>query len=130
MLTMFKQVVDSIKLRNRRFALRFKKIAHYRKTGLYIKNAKTLVVDPRTISSLFHELGHFIYENKCTIELNDHKVEADDLDKIVDQNMKRYETKIKNHKIEEVNVSSEVFAYYFEDVVAENLNIKNNNGLL
>lgn len=118
-------IIDTIELHNRAFDLRFKKIAHYKKVGLYIKNAQCLIVDPRNTSSLFHELGHFIYETKSNFIIDDKKIDFNHMKNIVMNNEYKYEDKINNHKIEDSNKNSEVFAYYFEDKIQEIF--KNNN---
>lgn len=112
-------IIDTIELNNRAFDLRFKKIAHYKKVGLYIKNARCLIVDPRNTSSVFHELGHFIYETKSNIIINDKKIDFNRMKNIVIDNKYRYEDKLNNHKIEDNNEESEIFAYYFEDEIQE-----------
>lgn len=117
-------IIGEIKLYNRDFYLRFKKIAHYKKVGLYIKNAQCLIVDPRNTSSVFHEIGHFIYETKSSITLNGAILDFNDIKSVVTNNKYRYEHKINNHKIENNNRESEIFAYYFEDEVQKMLKNK------
>lgn len=131
LLKTFNKILCDIKLEKRDFSLRFKKIAHYKKTGLYIKNAKTLIVDPRNTTTIFHELGHFIYENNYPININGLEINSKNIKEIIKNNEKKYETKIINHKIEEVNKNSEIFAYYFEEEIIKIINLENiNNALL
>lgn len=110
-------VFDYIKLENRDLELRFKKLGHYKKEGLYIKNAKCLIVDPVHSLTIFHELGHFIYENNVDFYLEEQKISSKFFKNIIKNEIKNYTLKFKNHKIEDLDVDSETFAYWFEDQI-------------
>lgn len=108
-------ILEYIGLEDRNFELRFKKIGHYKKEGLYIKNAKCIIVNPLYSNTLFHELGHHIYENKLSFNFKNEQFNSNNYKKIIEQNTDKYSKQIKNHKIEELDFDSEIFAYWFEE---------------
>lgn len=46
---------------------KIRKMKRTNKRGLFIKHLNMLLVDPRTVDSVWHELGHWIYENKLSL---------------------------------------------------------------
>lgn len=96
-----KNLKEKLKIENFSFKLRFKKLKHFKKDGMYIVNDKTIVVDPRKPKAFIHELGHYIFEENIKIEFN----------------LKIIETKsnnIQKSKFETYSKESEFFAYSFE----------------
>lgn len=112
-------ILNKLEIKNRNFTLRFKKLKHYKKVGLYIKNAKCIIVDPRYTSSLFHELGHFLYETKTVFQYKNEKITQKKKEKIIEKHKEKYKNNLIIHKIEELNENSEVFAYWFEDEISK-----------
>lgn len=117
LLTDFNHVLKKLGIKKRDFEIRFKKIGHYKKTGMYIKNAKCIIVDPRFSTSIYHELGHFIYEEKIDFNLHDQHYKAENLNLLTKQQKENYIEKIRIHRIEGINENSEIFAYWFEDQI-------------
>lgn len=113
----FNEKLIQLKIDTRDFEIRFKRIAHYKKTGMYIKNAQCFIVDPRFATSLYHELGHFLFETKTKFYLNEMEIDGDEMHNIVNKQKDNYIDYIKNHKAEELNENSEIFAYWFEDEI-------------
>ena len=111
------QTLDYLKIENRDFDLRFKKLGLYKKRGLYIKNAQCIIVDPRNANTIFHELGHFIHETNTTFYLDEKKITKRNRKKIIKENKLTFSSKIKNHNIEELDEESEIFAYWFEKML-------------
>tara|TARA_B100002019_G_C21255825_1_gene593788 strand:- start:162 stop:1190 length:1029 start_codon:yes stop_codon:yes gene_type:complete len=114
-------VLNFLKIENRSFEVRFKKLGLYKKEGMYLKNAKCIIVDPRYAKTLFHELGHFLYETNTSFLYKNKKLNKKDIDNIVKENSSKYENKLVNHKIEELDEKSEIFAYWFEDFILKNI---------
>lgn len=127
LLSDFEYVLDTLNIKNRKFELRFKKIGLYRKRGMYLKNAECLIVDPRYSETLFHELGHFIHETNTIFFINNKKITKASRKKIIKDNEYKYQNQLKNHKVEELDSDSEIFAYWFEDMIKNDiLNNKTN----
>lgn len=95
-------------INNMRFNLRFKKIKKYKKDGMYFVNANTIILDSRNITGFKHELGHFLYENNIPFLYNKEYINPLDVNL---ETMKFLDCK---HKIEDYNLNSERFAYWFE----------------
>lgn len=123
----FYNVLEYLKIENRNFQIRFKKIRHYKKEGLYLKNSKTLIIDPRNSQTIFHEFGHFIHETNSSFFLDGEKITKRNRNKIIKNNKSKYKYEFKNHKIEELDEESETFAYWFEDLVLNDILNKKNN---
>ena len=98
-----KELKKRLEIDNFSFKLRFKKIKHFKKDGMYIVNDKTIIVDPRKPKAFIHELGHYIFENKIDINLFNIGIQCNN----------KY---IKNSKIETYSIESENFAYNFESL--------------
>lgn len=113
----FLEILDLFKIKNRDFEIRFKKLGHYKKEGMYLKNSKTLIVDPRHSKTIFHEFGHFIHETNTPFYLNGEKITKRGRNKIIKDNKKKYERLFNNHIIEELDIDSETFSYWFEDYI-------------
>lgn len=127
LLSDFEYILDTLNIKNRKFELRFKKIGLYRKRGMYLKNAECLIVDPRYSDTLFHELGHFIHETNTIFYIDNKKITKASRKKIIKDNEYKYQNQLKNHKIEELDSNSEIFAYWFEDMIKNDiLNNKTN----
>jgi hypothetical protein len=87
------------------FKLRFKKLKHFKKDGMYIVNEKTIIVDPRKPKAFIHELGHYIFEEKINITLPE---------------IERVNIEVNGYqksKFEDYSIESETFAYSFEKVI-------------
>lgn len=113
----FNNMLNQLNIQSRNFEIRFKKIAHYKKTGMYIKNAQCFIIDPRFSTSLYHELGHFLYETNEHFVLNGINYDENKMKEIIDNQKEHYIEKMMNHRIENLNENSEVFAYWFEDQI-------------
>jgi hypothetical protein len=95
------------------FVLRFKKLGLYKKDGMFIKKANTIVVDPRATHTFKHELGHYIYENGIPFNLNSKRIYKHRFQKL-SQSTTIDESYI--HTIEDYKVDSEKFAHWFENI--------------
>lgn len=101
---------NKFEINNMKFNLRFKKIKKYKKDGMFFVNANTIILDPRDIKAFKHELGHFIYENNISFLYNKTKVIPKDI------NLDSFKFINNKHKVEDYNLSSENFAYWFEGI--------------
>lgn len=117
----FNYLLDLMKITNREFELRFKKLGHYKKEGLYLKNAKTLVIDPRYSTTLFHEFGHFLHETNTPFYLKNKKITKRERNKIIKEHKFSFKNRLNNHKSEELDEESEIFAYWFEELVKNDI---------
>jgi hypothetical protein len=113
----FSSVLEFLKIDNRDFEIRFKKLGLYKKEGMYLKKSKTLIIDPRHSRTIFHELGHFIYETDTPFYIDGKKITKRSRNKIIKDNKDKYQSLFKNHRIEELDVNSETFSYWFEDYI-------------
>ncbi len=113
--------MNELKIENRNFELRFKKLGLYKKKGMYFKNSKTLIIDPRHSRTIFHELGHYIHETNTPFYFNGEKITKRARNKIIKANKPKYKSKFNNHRIEELDVDSETFAYWLEDTVRSDI---------
>lgn len=52
-----------------KFNLRLRRIRHFKKSGMYIAYAKTIVIDPRNTKTFIHELGHYLFEENVNFPL-------------------------------------------------------------
>ena len=95
-----KELKQKLNINKMSFKLRFKKLKHFKKDGMYIVNDKTIIVDPRKPKAFIHELGHYIYEEKINIALP----------KFVINNNNLYN----KSKFESYSIESENFAYGLE----------------
>lgn len=94
-----KEIKERLSISSLTFKLRFKKIKHFKKDGMYIVNDKTIIVDPRKPKAFVHELGHYIFEENINVKLPKFELKNDTLNK---------------SKFEYYSVDSESFAYGFE----------------
>lgn len=94
-----KEIKQQLAINNLSFKLRFKKLKHFKKDGMYIVNDKTIIVDPRKPKAFIHELGHYIFEENINVELPKFEIKNNTLNK---------------SKFESYSVESENFAYGFE----------------
>lgn len=109
-------ILDDFKIEKRDFIIRFRKIKKLKKTGLFIVAANTIILDPRESSSFKHELGHYVFENKISINVSGKSLYPKDFSKIVDKNKAQYAGLLEQHRIEDYKEDSEVFAYSFEQM--------------
>lgn len=96
---------NKLKIEKFSFKLRFKKLKHFKKDGMYIVNEKTIIVDPRKPKAFIHELGHYIFEEKINITLPE---------------IERINIEVNGYqksKFEDYSIESEIFAYSFEKVI-------------
>lgn len=111
-------VLNQFEIKKRHFKLRFKKIKLYKKNGMFFKNANTIIIDPRSVYSFKHELGHFIYENGINFTHNGKRINKETMNKIIQKCKK--ENNVPNreeiHKLEDYEYDSEIFAYWFENL--------------
>lgn len=99
-LIMFK---EKIKLKKWNFNLRIKKTKK-ENCGMYIVNANTIIIDPRTPESIYHEIGHYVYENNLSFTFKNKRIYRYMFKKIIERNKKR-------------NIpNSEIFAIWFEEM--------------
>lgn len=94
-----KKIKEKLGVNSLLFKLRFKKLKHFKKDGMYIVNDKTIIVDPRKPKAFIHELGHYIFEENINVELPKFEIKNNTLNK---------------SKFEFYSVESENFAYGFE----------------
>lgn len=78
-----KKLKESLHIKKFNFNLRFKKLKKIKKYGLYIVEDKTIILDPRHIEHIKHELGHFIYENKIDFQLSNKLISEKEKENIV-----------------------------------------------
>lgn len=110
-------ILNEFKINEREFIIRFRKIRKLKKTGLFIVSANTIILDPRETDSFKHELGHYIYENKVSVEIHGTLLKYNDYQTIVNENFAKYSGLLKKHKIEDYKECSEIFAYSFEELM-------------
>lgn len=94
-----KEIKEKLAIDSLSFKLRFKKIKHFKKDGMYIVSDKTIIVDPRKPKAFTHELGHYVFEENINFELPKFEIKTNTLNK---------------SKFESYSVESENFAYSFE----------------
>lgn len=106
-----------LKLKKWNFSLRIKKTKKDNE-GMYITNANTIVIDPRHPEAFYHELGHYIYENKLAFSLNNKRYYPCHFDKMIKQfkKQKKENIKIKRNKLEEYTDYSEYFSILFDNL--------------
>jgi hypothetical protein len=95
------------------FVLRFKKLGLYKKDGMFIKKANTIVVDPRATNAFKHELGHYLYENGIAFNIDEKRIYKHRFKALCKK------TDIDDsyiHSIEDYNMDSEKFAHWFEKI--------------
>jgi hypothetical protein len=104
-----------LNLKKWNFSLRIKKTKKDNE-GMYITNANTIVIDPRHPEAFYHELGHYIYENKLAFTLNDKRHYPCHFDKMIKKFKKKQikPIQIKRNKMEEYSDSSEIFSILFD----------------
>ena len=105
-----KEIKEKLEIDNLSFKLRFKKLKHFKKDGMYIVNDKTIIVDPRKPNAFIHELGHYIFEEKINTKLP----------KLQTNNNTFYN----KSKFENYSIESENFAYEFEKYLMNSIHIK------
>lgn len=85
---------------------------------MYIVNANTIIIDPRFPEAIYHEIGHYIYENKLSFTFKDKRIYANTfISKI--KTFKRKNKYLKLHtknELEKYSDDSEWFAYWFEEL--------------
>jgi hypothetical protein len=111
----FSEVLEFLDIKNRDFIIRFRKLGLFKRKGFYIKKAKTIIVDPRHTDTLYHELGHYIFEEGIPFKLNGSKRYKKTFSKIVEENIDSFEEYFSIHKIESHKHDSETFALWFEN---------------
>jgi len=104
---------NKFKIKKLNFKLRFKKLKKYKKKGMFIVRENTILLDSRNINSIYHELGHWIYENNISFTFNNQIIDNSKFESIVERNnlninLDKYE------KYEDYDFNSEVFAFWFE----------------
>lgn len=109
------EVISSLELNYSDIQLRLKKIKKYKKEGMFI-NKNLIIIDPRNPFIFFHELGHFIYENKLDFTLNGNRFLASNNERIANDNKNRFDLN-QYKKLENYDISSEIFANWFEESV-------------
>lgn len=107
-----KEVLDLLKIDYQDLQIRFKKIRKYKKEGMFISK-NLIIIDPRNPYVFFHELGHFIYENKLDFYLNSKKYLPKSFNKIILEN-KSLVNLDSYKKLENYDLNSEIFANWFE----------------
>lgn len=117
-----KEFMDFIKVDNREFILRFKKLGTYKNKAMYFKGIDTIILDSRHVQYFKHEMGHYLYEREIPFDYNGVRVDRKKMDLIVANekkrgNVEKYEKSIQN--IESYKVESEIFACWFENNVSK-----------
>jgi len=108
-----KSFIDEIGLKKVKTNFRIRKILKIKKNGMFIVNANTLVIDPRSPKKVIHEIGHYIYENGLAFNLNGKRIYKNQFKSIIKKNQGI--EKIDLSKYEDYDKDSEIFAYWFED---------------
>lgn len=98
-----KEIKENLAINTLSFKLRFKKIKHFKKDGMYIVNEKTIIVDPRKPKAFIHELGHYIFEENIKININFTNIDIK-------------KNNIQKSKFEDYSIESELFACTFEQL--------------
>lgn len=106
----------NLNLKKFNFSLRIKKV-NKDKNGLFIVNTNTIVVDPRYPEAFFHELGHYIYENKLAFNWNDKRHYPSLFKHEINRFKKNNIIELKKHNLEDYSDSSEIFALWFESII-------------
>jgi hypothetical protein len=104
--------LEKLNLKHHNFELRFKKLGLYKKEGMFIKKHNILIIDPRKTKAFYHELGHFIYENGLSFNLNGKRVYKSNFESI---SKKENIDNLIQSKLEDYDIKSEKFAYWFEN---------------
>ena len=81
---------------------------------MFIKNANTIILDPRKLNHIVHELGHYLYENGLAFTLNRKRIYKHNFKKIIKDNKNKFDLK-RYEKYEDYDLDSEVFAFWFEN---------------
>lgn len=113
-LVLINKNLEHLKLKHHNFNLRFKKLGLYKKTGMFIKNTNTIIVDPRHVNDFYHELGHFIYENKLSFFFKEKRIYPSSFKNV---SKKEDVSFLKKYDIEGYSKNSEMFAYWFEKTI-------------
>lgn len=114
-----KNILDNLKVNNRDFIIRFKKLGTYKKKGMYIKPSKTIILDAKHVHLFQHELGHYVYEESIPFfykgEIYNKKSMENIVkyEKTIDTNLE-YNLKAIIRDDEGYKIDSEIFANWFE----------------
>ena len=107
---------NNLNIKKFNFILRFKKIKKYKKTGMFVSKANTIILDPRSINTIYHEIGHWIYENKLPFSIKGKRIFKKNFNKII--NNFKDNVSLKNYqKYENYDLKSEIFAVWFENLI-------------
>jgi len=99
------------------FILRIKRIKKYKKNGMFIKNANTIILDPRELKNFIHELGHYIYENNLAFNFNNKRIYKNSFNKIIKDIDNNNDIILNKYsKYEDYELDSEIFAFWFEKI--------------
>lgn len=110
LVSFLKQIVDlkdTLTLDGFKFNLRLRRIRHFKKSGMYIANAKTIIIDPRNTKTFTHELGHFLFEENINFQLKE----------AIEKKPQPAISQPKLSKYEKWNKDSEIFAIKFESSI-------------
>lgn len=112
------KVKNSLNLKKWNFSLRIKKTKK-NNDGMYIKNANTIIIDPRSPEAFYHELGHYIYENKLAFTKNEKRYYPCHFKNLAEKFRKDHFDKIniKRSELEDHSDSSEIFAIWFDSIL-------------
>lgn len=112
------KVKNSLNLKKWNFSLRIKKTKK-NNNGMYIKNANTIIIDPRSPEAFYHELGHYIYENKLAFTQKDKRYYPCHFENLAEKFRKDHFDKIniKRSELEDYSDNSEIFAIWFDSFI-------------
>lgn len=107
----------SLNLKTFKFNLRIKRILKYKKEGMFITSNNTIILDPRCSNRIYHELGHYIYENNLSFTFNNKRIYCSKFNNIINQYKNKNKINFNNkNQLEKYSDNSEVFAYWFENL--------------
>ena len=107
-----RKLLNELGIKKLKTNFRIRKILKLKNNGMFIVNANTLVIDPRSPEKVIHEIGHYVYENRLGFNWNGRRVYKNRFEGLIKKN--RGIEKIDISKYEDYSQKSEVFAYWFE----------------
>ena len=115
------RTLETLRVNNRDFIIRFKKLGTYKKSGVYIKPAKTIVVDAKQAHIFQHELGHYLFEENIPFWYKGEEYTKEKMKAIVGKEKEEdsdIEERLKSsiRKDEGYKIDSEIFANWFEKI--------------
>ena len=114
------RTLETLKIEDRDFILRFRKLGQFHFNGCYIPSARIIVVDPRQTHVFNHELGHYVHLAGIPFEYNGKRYSPADMEAAIDEAYPRYIGEVASYKHYKPEVyREEVFARWFEHEICQ-----------